>query len=43
MGRVNIEIPEQQHKQMKIACAQDSITIIEFIKQAIEEKLKKRG
>ena len=43
MGRVNIEIPEELHKQMKIACAKDSITIIEFIRKALEDKLKKRG
>jgi predicted HicB family RNase H-like nuclease len=43
MGRVNIEVSEELHKQMKIACAQNSITIIEFIKKALEDKLKKRG
>jgi len=43
MGRVNIEISEEMHKQMKIACAQNSVTIIEFIRKALEEKLKKRG
>jgi predicted HicB family RNase H-like nuclease len=43
MGRVNIEIPEELHREMKVACASNSITVIEFIKKAIEDKLKKRG
>ena len=43
MGRVNIEIPDELHKQMKVACAKDSLTIIEFINKAIENMLKKRG
>ena len=42
MGRVNIEIPEKLHIEAKVFCAEKSITLIEFIKQAIEEKLKKK-
>ncbi|MBW2999034.1 hypothetical protein KY339_00030 [Candidatus Woesearchaeota archaeon] len=40
MTRVNIEIPEEVHKKVKIACAVNSTTLIQFINQAIEEKLK---
>jgi len=42
MGRVNIELPEELHKLAKVFCAENGITLIEFIKQAIEEKLKKK-
>jgi len=43
MARINIEIPEELHKQMKVACATRSITVIEFVNKAIEDLLKKRG
>jgi len=39
MGRVNIEIPDEVHKKIKVACAVNSITLIEFINQAVEERL----
>ncbi|MBW2991914.1 hypothetical protein KY345_01715 [Candidatus Woesearchaeota archaeon] len=42
MGRVNVEIQEELHKKMKVACAMKDLTIIEFINKAIEEKLKKK-
>ncbi len=42
MGRVNIEIPEEIHKKMKIACAMKDKTVIEFINEAIAEKLKEK-
>ena len=42
MGRVNIEIEEELHKKMKIACAIKGVTIIEFINGAIAEKLKEK-
>ncbi len=43
MVHVNIEIAEELHKQMKVACATRSITVIEFVNKAIEDELKKRG
>lgn len=43
MGNVNIKIPDEVHKQVKVACVVNSITLIEFINKAIEEKLKKDG
>jgi predicted HicB family RNase H-like nuclease len=42
LGRVNIEIQEELHRKMKIACAVSDKTIIEFINEAIAEKLKKK-
>lgn len=42
MGRVNVEIQEELHKKMKVACAVSDKTIIEFINEAIIEKLKKK-
>ena len=42
MGRVNIEIPEEIHKKMKIACAMKDKTVIEFINEAIAEQLKEK-
>jgi predicted HicB family RNase H-like nuclease len=42
VGRVNIEIEEELHKKMKIACAMKGTTIIEFINEAIAEKLKEK-
>lgn len=41
MGNVNIKIPDEVHKKIKIACAINSITLIEFINSAIEEKLER--
>jgi len=39
MGNVNIKIPDEVHKQVKVACAISSLTLIEFINKAVEEKL----
>jgi predicted HicB family RNase H-like nuclease len=41
MSRVNIEIPDELHKKVKVACAVNSKTLIEFVNEAIEEKLKR--
>ena len=43
MGRVNVEISEELHKKMRIACAIQDITLIEFINKALKEKLGKIG
>lgn len=42
MGRVNIEILDGVHKKAKIACTLKGITLIEFINEAIKEKLKEK-
>ena len=41
MGNINIQIPDEVHKQIKVACAVNSLTLIEFINKAVEEKLKR--
>ncbi len=42
MGNINIKIPDEVHKQVKVISAVDSITLIEFINKAIEEKMKRK-
>ena len=42
MARVNIEVEDETHKKAKVACAIKGITLIEFINQAIDEKLKRK-
>jgi hypothetical protein len=41
MSRVNIEIPDELHKKAKVACAVNSITLIDFINKAVEDRLKR--
>ena len=41
MARVNIEIPDDMHRKVKVDCALRGVTLIEFINKAVEEKLKK--
>ncbi|MFC1696706.1 3-hydroxyacyl-CoA dehydrogenase [Nanoarchaeota archaeon] len=43
MGRVNIEIPDEKHKQAKIHCAINDISLKEFIIQAVIEKLERES
>ena len=40
MGRINIELPENAHRIAKSVCALEGTTLIEFINQAIKEKLE---
>ena len=42
MGRVNIEIEDELHKKLKVACALQGKTIQDFINGALIEKLKKK-
>jgi predicted HicB family RNase H-like nuclease len=42
MARVNIEIPDDLHREAKVYCAANGITLIEFIKEAIEKKVNKK-
>ena len=42
MTNVNIEIPDELHKKVKIKCAVDEMTLKEFIVKALEEKLKRK-
>jgi len=42
MTNINIEIPDELHKKVKIQCAVDEMTLKEFIVKALEEKLKRK-
>jgi len=42
MTRVNIEVKDDLHKKAKLAAVLENKTLIEFINDAIEEKIKKR-
>lgn len=41
MTRINIELDENLHKRAKLNSVLQSKTLIQFIHEAIEEKLKK--
>jgi hypothetical protein len=41
MGRINIELPEELHKKLKVVCALKGITIKEYIISAVESELSK--
>lgn len=40
MTRVNIELPEELHKQIKIISATEGVSLKQFINKIIEDKLK---
>ena len=42
MTNINIEIPDELQKKVKIQCAVDEMTLKEFIVRAVEEKLKQK-
>ncbi|MEM4336957.1 MAG: toxin-antitoxin system HicB family antitoxin [Candidatus Woesearchaeota archaeon] len=41
MGNINIDIPDELHKQLKVCCAMQDISIKDFIVQSLEEEIKK--
>ena len=41
MTRVNIEVEDELHKKAKLAAVLENKTLIEFINEAIEEKVKR--
>ena len=41
MARINIEIKDEIHKKAKINSIVNNITLVEYVNQAIKEKLKK--
>ena len=43
MGRINIEIPTDIHRKLKSVSALKGVTLIEYVNQALEEKLSKMG
>jgi len=38
MGNINIDLPEELHKQIKVFCAMHSISIKEFLIKTLEEE-----
>lgn len=41
MTRVNIEIDDEIHRKLKVVCALKGITIIQYLNEALEERIKK--
>ncbi|MEM3374202.1 MAG: hypothetical protein QXE31_03185 [Candidatus Woesearchaeota archaeon] len=41
MTNINIEIPDELHKKLKIQCAIEEKTLKEYIVNVLEEKVKK--
>ena len=41
MTRVNIEVEDELHRKAKLASLLENKTLIQFINEAIEEKVKK--
>ena len=41
MTRVNIEVDDELHKKAKLVSVSEGKTLIQFINEAIEEKVKK--
>jgi len=41
MTNINIEIPDDLHKKIKIQCAVEEMTLKEYIIKALESKIKK--
>jgi hypothetical protein len=40
MSRINIEIPEGDHQKLKILAAANSISIKDFVLEAVKEKIE---
>ncbi len=41
MGRLNILVPEELHREVKVRAAEQGLTIIEAVVQAIRDWLRK--
>ncbi|MBW3023063.1 type II toxin-antitoxin system HicB family antitoxin [Candidatus Woesearchaeota archaeon] len=42
MGNINIELPEELHKEIKIFCAIHGISIKDFLIKSLEEDAEKK-
>jgi len=42
MTNINIEIPDELHKRIKIQCAVEEKTLKDFIVESVEQRLKKK-
>lgn len=43
MTRINIELPEELHKKIKVECAIKDITIKEYIQEVLDKKIKSKA
>ena len=43
MTRINIEIDDELHKKAKLSALLKNVTLIQYIHEALEEKVKKDG
>ena len=43
MTRVNIELPDELHKKIKIVCAVKETTLKEFIRDRLDKKVNNKG
>ncbi|RLE38903.1 hypothetical protein DRJ17_02620 [Candidatus Woesearchaeota archaeon] len=41
MGNINITIPDDLHKKLKIKCAMQDISLKDYVIKVLEEKVKK--
>ena len=41
MGRINIELPEELHKKLKVVCAMKGMTIKDYIISTLESEISK--
>ncbi len=42
MTNINIEIPDELHKKLKIQCAVEEKTLRDYIVDSLEQRLKKK-
>lgn len=40
MGNINIELPEEVHKQLKAQCVLKDMTLQEYVSKALEKRLR---
>ena len=43
MTRINIELPEELHKRIKVVCAMRGVTIREFLTDSLSSELLNEG
>ena len=41
MTRINIELPEELHRKIKVICAMEGKTIKEMVEEVLEKELEK--
>jgi predicted HicB family RNase H-like nuclease len=41
--RLNIAIEEELHRQLKVAAAQEGVTLVQFVSESIKEKIEKQS